>query len=161
MKCPRCQQNNAAAQKFCGECGASLHRNSANVTPSHADIQRALTDALDQQTATAEILRVISQSTTDVQPVFEVIVETSCRLCEAVFANAVRSDGALMHNMAHHGFSPEAREMLLRAFPMAPTRESMSGRAILGSAVVQSEDMTTDDAATLSHQLSRLMGFRC
>jgi hypothetical protein len=63
-----------------------------------------------------------------------------------------------MHNMAHYGFSPEGRDILMRAFPRAPTRESMSGRAILEGAVVQSEDMSTDEGTALSHQLSRVLG---
>jgi len=121
---------------------------------------RELTTALGTQTATSDILRVISQSQTDAQPVFDVIVENACRLCDGVFANAVRFDGALMYNMAQYGFSPEAREMLLRAFPTASLARSMSGRAILNRAVVQSEDMSTDVETTISHQLSRLMGFR-
>ncbi|TMK76103.1 MAG: GAF domain-containing protein, partial [Actinobacteria bacterium] len=107
---------------------------------------------------TAEILRVISSSPTDGQPVFDVIVESACRLCDAVFANAVQFDGELMHNMAHYGFSPEGLDILMRAFPRAPTRESMSGRAILDGAVVQSEDMSTDEGTALSHQLSRVVG---
>src|SRR5262249_5511809 len=65
-----------------------------------------------------------------------------------------------MYNMAEYGFSPEAREMLLRAFPTASLARSMSGRAILNCAVVQSEDMSTDVETTISHQLSRLVGSR-
>jgi GAF domain-containing protein len=118
------------------------------------------TEALERQTATAEILRVISRSTTDAQPVFDVIVQNACRLCDGVFANAVRFDGALIHNMADYGFSTEAREMLLRAFPAGLTRESMSGRAILARAVVQSEDISAEPATTISYQLSRLAGAR-
>jgi GAF domain-containing protein len=117
-------------------------------------------EAQEQQGATSEILRVISQSPTDAQPVFDVIVENACRLCDGVFANVVRFDGSLMHNMAEYGFSPEAREMLLRSFPTASLARSMSGRAILNCAVVQSEDMSTDVETTISHQLSQLMGFR-
>ena len=122
------------------------------------DLEKSLAEALEQQTATSEILRVISSSPTDGQPVFDVIVESACRLCDAVFANAVQFDGELMHNMAHYGFSPEGRDILMRAFPRAPTRESMSGRAILEGAVVQSEDMSTDEGTALSHQLSRVLG---
>jgi GAF domain-containing protein len=133
-----------------------LQEKNLALTEAHAQV----TEALEQQTATAEILRVISRSPIDVLPVFDVIVETACRLCDGVFANAVRFDGELMHNMAQYGFTAEAREALIRAFPMGPTRESMSGRAILNCAVVQSEDTSTDDEATISQQLSRLMGFR-
>jgi GAF domain-containing protein/CheY-like chemotaxis protein len=119
-----------------------------------------LTEALEQRTATSEILRVISSSPTDIQPVFDVIVENACRLCDGVFANAVRFDGESMHIMAHHGFTDEARDAVVRAFPMRPTRESMSGRAILAGTVVQSEDASADEAMSISHQLSRLMGYR-
>src|SRR5262249_59383501 len=117
-----------------------------------------LTEALEQQTAASEILRVISRTPTDVKPVFDVIVESACRLCDSVFANAVRFDGELMHNMAHHGFTPEARELLLRVFPTRPTRTSMAGCAILDGAVVQSEGSTEDEGIT--RQLSRLLGVR-
>src|SRR6266481_3593759 len=72
-------------------------------------------EALEQQTATSEILKVISGSPTDVQPVFDVIVEQACRLCDAVFANAVRIDGELMHNMAAFGFTPEAQAVVRRS----------------------------------------------
>ena len=119
-----------------------------------------LTEALEQQTATSEILRAISRSPTDAQPVFDVIVESACRLCDGVFANAVRFDGDLLHNMAEHGFNPEAREVLGRVFPRRPGPDSMSGRAILASEIVESEDSSADDAAGLSQQLSRLLEAR-
>src|SRR5947209_9954000 len=131
-----------------------LQQKNGALTQAHAQVS----ETLEQQTATAEILRVISSSPTDGQPVFDVIVESACRLCDAVFANAVQFDGELMHNMAHYGFSPEGLDILMRAFPRAPTRESMSGRAILDGAVVQSEDMSTDEGTALSHQLSRVVG---
>ena len=79
---------------------------------------------------------------------FDVIVENACRLCDGIIANAVRFDGELMHNMAHHGFSREAAEALIRVFPRRAARDSMSGRAILARGVVHSEDTSTDDEAT-------------
>src|SRR5262249_53415963 len=117
-------------------------------------------EALEQQTATSEILRVIASSPTDVQPIFDAIVANACRLCSGVFASAVKFDGELMHIMAHHGFWPEARDMLLRTFPMPPTLETGGGRAILARSIVQLDNMSTDEETTLSHELSRLMGFR-
>ena len=119
-----------------------------------------LTESLEQQTATSEILRVISSSPTDVGPVFDVIVERACRLCDGVFANAVRFDGDLLHNMAQHGFNPEAQDVLARAFPRRAGLDSMSGRAILAGRVVESDDSSVDDAVGVSQQMSRLLGAR-
>ena len=119
-----------------------------------------LTEALEQQTATSEILRVISRSPTDVQPVFDVIVEHACRLCDGVFANAVRFDGTLMHNMADHGFTAEARAAMLQLFPRPAARDTMSGCAILAGGLVYSEDTSVAEEMAASHRLSELMGFR-
>jgi hypothetical protein len=85
MKCPRCQQENPTQAKFCLECGASIKapHESAPLAASSADLQRALGHALGQQAATSEILRVISQSPTDVQPVFDTIVRSAARLLDA------------------------------------------------------------------------------
>ena len=123
-------------------------------------LEKALADSLEQQTATSEILRVISSSPTDVQPVFDVIVEQACRLCDAVFANAVRIDGDLMHNMAAFGFTPEAQAVVRRSFPMRPSRATMSGRAILERAVVMSEDASIDEVGMTSQDISRSLGGR-
>ena len=162
MKCPRCQQDNPIEQKFCGECGTPLeavgHIDPA--APSYAEVTRALSEALDQQAAMSEILRVISQSPTDAAPVFEVIVKNACRLCDAVIANAIRFDGQLMHNMAQQGFTPEAEEVMRRLFPMKPTRSSMAGRAILSGAVVHTEDVGSDHELLASREFARVLGFR-
>src|SRR5216683_6639910 len=92
---------------------------------------RDLTEALEQQTATSEILRVISQSQTDVQPVFETVAANALRLCEATFSVVNRFDGELLHQVAQHNSTPEALEELQRIFPMRPTRGLLAGRAIL------------------------------
>ena len=83
-----------------------LQQKNRALTEAHAQV----TEALEQQTATAEILRVISRSPTDIQPVFDAIVHSAVRLCDATFCNLVRVDGELLHQVAQHNFRPEARE---------------------------------------------------
>jgi signal transduction histidine kinase/putative methionine-R-sulfoxide reductase with GAF domain len=109
-----------------------------------ADANRDLTEALEQQTATSEILRVISQSPTDVQPVFDTIVRRAVRLCDGLYGTAHRFDGELVHLTAHHDCPPDAVEALRRTFPMRPDRHMISGRAILTRAVVHVEDVLAD-----------------
>ncbi len=67
---------------------------------------RDLTETLEQQTATGEILRVISSSPTDVQPVFDTIAQNARRLCDAEFCAVFRFDGRLLHFVAHDGAHP-------------------------------------------------------
>src|SRR5262249_44868219 len=101
-------------------------------------------EALEQQTATSEILRVITQSQTDVQPVFEMIVESAARLCNGVFGTLFRFDGELIHLVAAHNWTPPAFDIARRAFPARPTRTTGTGRAILERAVVHVPDVELD-----------------
>src|SRR5678816_1914267 len=104
MQCSRCQLENPTSHKFCRECGTPLAplEGGAQIDLSYADMQRSLREALEQQTATSEILRVISSSPTDVQPVFDAIVRAAVRLCQAVQSNVQLFDGQLMHFVAAH-----------------------------------------------------------
>src|SRR5262249_26782097 len=95
---------------------------------------RDLTEALEQQTATAEILRVISSSPTDVQPVFDTIGERAKRLCGADISLVSRVDGELIHLTSLHGVATEGLEMLRRAFPMPRSAETVMARAVRTSA---------------------------
>jgi len=119
MKCSRCQQENQPDHKFCLECGTPLQRASASVQPtlSYAGLQHSLTEAREQQTATSEILRVISQSQTDVQPVFDAIVRNAVQLCGALRGAVYRVENGMIHFVAHHNFTPEGLEARRRAFP--------------------------------------------
>ncbi|HLC41999.1 MAG TPA: GAF domain-containing protein, partial [Methylomirabilota bacterium] len=92
---------------------------------------RDLTEALEQLTATSEILRVISSSPTDVQPVFDAIAESAVRLCEAIFSAVYRFDGELVEFVAHHGIGPEGLAELRKIFPGRPDRALAGPRAIL------------------------------
>ena len=81
-----------------------------------------LATALDQQSATSEILRVIQRSSHDAQPVFRAIAESAVRLCKAEFSAVYRFDGELMHFAAHHGLSAQAIEAMNGVYPLKPGR---------------------------------------
>ena len=95
-----------------------------------------MTEALEQQTATADILRAISRSPSDVQPVFEAIAESAVRLCEAINGGVFRFDGSLIHEAAMHGMSPHHLDATRSVWPRPADRGTTTGRAILTRAVV-------------------------
>jgi GAF domain-containing protein len=105
---------------------------------------RDLTEALDQQTATSEILSAISSSPTDVQPVFDTIVKNATRLCESSGATVVRYDGELFYLVAQYNISAENRDAMQRMFPRPPTREFGMTRAVLDSTVIHIADVRQD-----------------
>jgi two-component system, NtrC family, sensor kinase len=101
-------------------------------------------EALDQQTATSDILRVLSSSPTDVHPVFDAIVLNASRLCGGEYAIVIRYDGEMMHLAAQHNPRPGAAEPVAKLFPRAPTRGSSPGRAILSGTLVHIPDALED-----------------
>ena len=106
-------------------------------------IDRARREDLEQQVATAEILRIISGSPSDVQPVFDAIAASALRLCDGAGCVVVRFDGARMHLVAQHTPVPEVAAVRER-FPMTPDRSTGVGRAIVEGAVVHIADITGD-----------------
>src|SRR5262245_23001102 len=117
-----------------------LQQKNEALTQAHAQV----TEALEQQTATAEILRVISSSPTDVQPVFDAIIRSAVRLCAARYGSVSRFDGEMLHMVAHHNMPPDALEALQRLFSMRPSRVTAMGRAILSRAVAHLPDLLED-----------------
>ena len=124
-----------------------------------AQLTRERDEAREQQTATAEILRVIRASPTDVQPVFDMIAESASRLCEAQFCFVYRFDGQLLHFVAHHSISPNVVEINRRAYPQPPSRKSVAARAILEQSVVQISDVNADPDYALG-ELAAVCGYR-
>jgi signal transduction histidine kinase len=121
---------------------------------------RTITEALEQQTATAEILRVISSSPTDVQPVFDAIVRSMVRLCDSTFAIAYRYDGEQVHLAAHHELSAELLAALDRRYPQRPSADTSTGLSILERRVIHIPDAWADGTPAGTREYARLLGFR-
>ncbi|HEX7438426.1 MAG TPA: GAF domain-containing protein, partial [Caldimonas sp.] len=115
-----------------------------------------LTEALDYQTAISDVLRVISQSPTDVVPVFEEILESASRLFGSPLSAVLRYDGRLVHLAATRNWPAAAIADASRFYPAAPNPQMLSGRVILSGTVQSEEDALTDpdydrQAAGLGH----------
>jgi signal transduction histidine kinase/DNA-binding response OmpR family regulator len=103
--------------------------------------------ALEQQTATSELLKVIGRSTFDLQPVFETLVENAARLCEAQRAFVHRFDGRVLRIVATYNVPPEVRAFIERN-PIAPGRHSVAARAALERHSVHVHDARADPELT-------------
>ena len=101
-------------------------------------------EALEQQTATAEVLQVINSSPGDVQPTFDAIAASATRLCEAASGVVFQFDGSQSHLAAHYNCSPAELDALQATYPHAPSRGSVTGRAILTRAVAFVADIASD-----------------
>ncbi|MFI4924115.1 MAG: GAF domain-containing protein, partial [Vicinamibacteria bacterium] len=101
-------------------------------------------DALEQQTATSEILRAISSSVSDTAPVFDVIVRNAARLCDSQFSNMFLFDGKLLHFSATSHQNPHYHALMRERFPKPPDRLQIAGRVILDGRIVGVEDVHAD-----------------
>jgi len=100
-------------------------------------------DAVEQNKAITEILRVISSSPGDLQKVFDAILSHAMRLCGATFANVFRYDGAVVEMVAAN-LPPASMEVLRRDYPAPPTRGKVSGRVVLDRKTVEIPDILQD-----------------
>jgi GAF domain-containing protein len=103
-----------------------------------------LSEALEQQTATSQVLEVIGSSPTREQPVFEAMVARAAELCEAHFSAVARFEDGLLHLVALNNLSSEEMEAFHSLFPRLPTRTFVMGRAFVDREPVQFDDVLAE-----------------
>jgi two-component system, NtrC family, sensor kinase len=122
-----------------------------------------LKQSLEQQTATANVLDVISRSAFDLHAVFKTVAESSVRLCAADRAFIFRFDGELLRMVVAFNFSPEFEKWILQ-HPVRPGRHSASARAALERSTIHIPDVQADpefEPASIDEGRERREGRAC
>src|SRR5262249_36554297 len=121
-----------------------------------------LTVSLEQQTATGEVLRAISRSPTDLQPIFEAIVRCASQLCGGEYSVVTRYDGQLIHLAAQHNPRPGTAEETAKLFPHPPTSDPWIpiGRALVDKVIVHVPDMEVEEMPPWAREVCHRLRLR-
>ncbi|MGA9441000.1 MAG: GAF domain-containing protein [Pseudolabrys sp.] len=120
-----------------------------------------LSESLEQQVATSDVLRVISSSPTNVQPVFDAIAESAVRLCDGQFSFVLRFDGKVMDFASCCGLSAEGLDAFHSILPMPASEDTAGGRAVVRRAVVEIPDVKADPSYGAQGQgLAKAVNYR-
>lgn len=122
---------------------SQLRESYANLEQKVEARTRDLTEALERQTATGEVLKVISRSTFDLQPVLDTLLDNAARLCGAKRGQINRLDGSVYRVAAVYNI-PQGLKEYLEGHPMRIGRDTITGRAALGRRAVQILDVLAD-----------------
>jgi class 3 adenylate cyclase len=137
---------------------SSLSRNGAE--SEAVQLREELHEAREQQTATADVLKVISHSTFDLQAVMNTLVQSAARLCAADKGAIFQQDGDVLRMAANYGFSPEA-EQYAAENPGPVNRGSVTGRVMLEGKAIHIPDVLADpDYAAFARSYQRVFGYR-
>ena len=115
----------------------------AVIAIENARLLNELRESLQQQTATADVLKVISRSAFDLQSVLNTLIESASRLCKADMAAITNQDGAMLRLAASYGYSPELSEYMSQ-HPIPSGRGSIAGRVLLEGRTVHVPDVMAD-----------------
>ena len=131
----------------------------AVIAIQNARLFKETRQALERQTATADILKVIASSPSDVQPVFEAVAERAMSLLDCWSVSVLRFDGEQMHLAAARGALPDSEQYLRTLYPARPDPETNQGRCILERATINVADIQSDPNPR-NRERARARGFR-
>src|SRR5262245_22870775 len=160
------QNSQAASEKKLKAYACELEQKLEARTRELAEALGHLTEALEQQTATSKVLQVISSSSGNLQPVFEIILANAVRICEAKFGTLYLREGDALRVVAMHGAPPSFAEERRRNPVIRPHPDTTLGRAVTKKQTVQIADVQNEPAYVnapsgyTGAQLAKLAGAR-